>query len=218
MGPSQLSREERGRDRHGWERPQGSAHLEAHIPSSGARKGPSLRWDLPATPTPPLHTPNPLLLTQGSPFLPPRLLLEAEVLGKPFLKVTQGQGGESPYSSVDRCRLPVLSDSHQGRPPECPTAPPFPSSSLCALFSTGMCVLSHFSCVQIFATPWTTARQAPLTMGFSRQEYWSGLPFPPPGHLSDPGIKPTSLRSPALQVGSLPLTQPGKPFFEVKFT
>ena len=61
------------------------------------------------------------------------------------------------------------------------------------------------------------ARQAPLTMGFSRQEYWSGLPFPPPGHLSDPGIKPTSLRSPALQVHSLPPVLPGKPFFEVKF-
>ena len=50
------------------------------------------------------------------------------------------------------------------------------------------------------ATPWTVARQAPLSMGFSRQEYWSGVPFPPPGDLPDPGIKP---RSPALQVGSL---------------
>ena len=48
------------------------------------------------------------------------------------------------------------------------------------------------------ATPWTVAHQAPLSMGFSRQEYWSGLPFPPPGDLPDPVIEPTSLASPAL--------------------
>ena len=47
-----------------------------------------------------------------------------------------------------------------------------------------------------FATPWTVAHQAPPSMGFSRQEYWSGLPFPPPGDLPDPGIEP---RSPTLQ-------------------
>ena len=52
--------------------------------------------------------------------------------------------------------------------------------------------------VQPFATPWTVARQAPLSMGFSRQEYWSGLPCPPPGDLPDPGIKPESLASLAL--------------------
>ena len=50
----------------------------------------------------------------------------------------------------------------------------------------------------LFATPWTIAHQAPLSMGFSRQEYWHGLPFPPTGDLSDPGIKPVSLTSPAL--------------------
>ena len=44
--------------------------------------------------------------------------------------------------------------------------------------------------VRLFATPWTAAHQAPLSMGFSRQEHWSGLPFPPPGHLPDPGIEP----------------------------
>ena len=53
-------------------------------------------------------------------------------------------------------------------------------------------MLSHFSCVRHFATPWTVARQAPPSMGFSRQEYWSGLPFPSPGDFSDPGIKPAS--------------------------
>ena len=50
-------------------------------------------------------------------------------------------------------------------------------------------------------TPWTAAHQAPLSMGFSRQEYWSGLPFPPPGALPDPGIEPTSFMSPALPGG-----------------
>ena len=61
-----------------------------------------------------------------------------------------------------------------------------------------MCMLSHFSCVQLFATLWIAACQAPLSMGFSRQEYWSGLPCTPPGYLPDTGIKPTSLMSPAL--------------------
>ena len=65
-----------------------------------------------------------------------------------------------------------------------------------------MCVLSHFSHVRLFMTLWTIARQAPLSMGFSRQEYWSGLPCPPPGDLPDPGIEPISLISPVL-VGGL---------------
>ena len=64
--------------------------------------------------------------------------------------------------------------------------------------SACMCLLSH---VQLCATPWTVARQAPLSMGFSRQEYWSGLPCPPPADLPDPGIEPTSLMSPALAGG-----------------
>ena len=59
-------------------------------------------------------------------------------------------------------------------------------------------MLSYFSCVRLFVTLWTVALQAPLSRGFSRQEYWSGLPCPPPGALPDPGIKPTSLMSPAL--------------------
>ena len=58
-------------------------------------------------------------------------------------------------------------------------------------------MLSHFGHVQLFVTPWTVARQAPLSMGFSRQEYWSGLPCPPPD-LLDPGIEPRSLISPTL--------------------
>ena len=57
------------------------------------------------------------------------------------------------------------------------------------------------SCVQLFATPWTVAHQDPLSVGFSRQEYWSGFPFPPPGALPNPGIEPASLTSPALASG-----------------
>ena len=62
-------------------------------------------------------------------------------------------------------------------------------------------VLRHFSCVRLFVTLRTVACQMPLSMGFSRQEYWSGLSFPLPGDLPDPGIKPTSLMSPALAGG-----------------
>ena len=61
------------------------------------------------------------------------------------------------------------------------------------------------------ATPWTVAHQAPLSTGFSRQEYWSGLPCPSPGNLPDPGIEPASFTSPALAEGSLPLAPHGKP-------
>ena len=60
----------------------------------------------------------------------------------------------------------------------------------------------------LFAIPWTVAYQAPPSMEFSRQEYWSGLPFPSPGDLPDPGIEP---RSPALQAEALPSELPGKP-------
>ena len=63
-------------------------------------------------------------------------------------------------------------------------------------------LLSH---VRLFATPWTVACQAPQSMGFSRKEYWSGLPFPSPGDLANPGIKS---RSPALQAASLPCETP----------
>ena len=67
-----------------------------------------------------------------------------------------------------------------------------------------MSELSHFSRVWLLATPWTVAYQAPLSTEFSRQEYQSGLPCPPPGDLLNPGIKPAS---PALQADSLPLSR-----------
>ena len=69
-----------------------------------------------------------------------------------------------------------------------------------------MCVLSHFSRVWLFATLWTVARQTPRSMGFSKQEYWSGLPCPPSGDLPDPEIEPRSPVSSAFQVESLPLS------------
>ena len=63
-----------------------------------------------------------------------------------------------------------------------------------------VCLLSRSICVQLFATLWTIAREAPLFMRFPRQEYWSGLPFPPSGDFPDPGIEPTPPASPALQI------------------
>ena len=69
-----------------------------------------------------------------------------------------------------------------------------------------------FGCTRVFANPWTTACQAPLSMGFSRQEYWSGLSSPSSGDLPDPGTEPASINVCLhWQAGSLPLAPPGKP-------
>ena len=70
-----------------------------------------------------------------------------------------------------------------------------------------MVMVKSLSRVQLFATPWTVAYQAPPSMGFSRQEYWSGLPFPSPGGLPNPGMEP---RSPALEANALTSEPPGK--------
>ena len=77
-------------------------------------------------------------------------------------------------------------------------------------FTASFVVVAFYSLrrVRLFVTWWTVAHEAPPSMGCPRQEYWSGLPFPSPGDLPRPGIKP---RSPALQVDSLPSQQPGKP-------
>ena len=74
-----------------------------------------------------------------------------------------------------------------------------------------VCVLRHLSHARLFAILWATARQASLSMGFSRQEYWSGLTCPPPGDLPDPGIEPPSPSVPALQTDSLLLSHQGNP-------
>ena len=87
----------------------------------------------------------------------------------------------------------------------------------------GMCVcvctrvhgLSH---VRFFAVPWTVAHQTPLSMGFPRQEYWSGLPFPTLGDLPHPGIELTSLVSSALAGGFFTTAPPGKPQWKASFT
>ena len=75
--------------------------------------------------------------------------------------------------------------------------------------NTSYWVLSFFSRVQLFATLWSVAYQAPLSMGFSRQQYWSGLPCPSPGNLPNAGIKPVSPAAPALQADSFPLSHQG---------
>ena len=72
-------------------------------------------------------------------------------------------------------------------------------------------MLSHFSLVQLLETLWTVALQAPVSTGFSRQEYWSGLPYPPIGNLPDSGIKPASPAAAALQADSLPLSHQRSP-------
>ena len=73
--------------------------------------------------------------------------------------------------------------------------------------------MKSFSHVRLFATLWTVAHQAPPSMGFSRHEYWSGLLFPSPGDLPDPGIEP---RSSALQADALTSEPPGKPKLGVR--
>ena len=94
----------------------------------------------------------------------------------------------------------------------CGDFPDFVSYSLIRKFCHSLCiqalVCSLLSCVRLSATPWTLAHQAPLSIGFSRHKYWSGLPFSSLGDLPDPGVKP---RSPALQADSLPSEPPGKP-------
>ena len=98
----------------------------------------------------------------------------------------------------------------------CQTPPPRPDRlgwphTACLSFielDKGIQQIQSFSRVRLLATPWTVAHQAPLSMEFSKQEYWSGWSFPSPGDLPDPGIKPGS---PALQADSSPSEPPGKP-------
>ena len=85
-----------------------------------------------------------------------------------------------------------------------------PKALLFCPFSVPFCPPLHtHSVMSNCLCPWTTAHQAPLSMGFSRQEYWNGLPFLPPGNLPDPGIKPKSPKSPAL-VGGFFTTKPSR--------
>ena len=85
-----------------------------------------------------------------------------------------------------------------------------PRQSGSRAFALAKCMTLSISHVRLFSTPWTVAHQAPLSMGFPRQEYWSGLPFSSLGDLPDPGIEP---ESPALQADSLLLSSLGRPWF-----
>ena len=79
----------------------------------------------------------------------------------------------------------------------------------CNTSRKGVMVLVTHLCPTLFATPWSVARQVPLSLGFSRQEYWSGLPFPSPGDPPEPGMESTP---PALPVDSLPPEPQGSPY------
>ena len=111
--------------------------------------------------------------------------------------------GDPPAMGIEP-RSPVLQvDSLPSEPPRiyCPAKAVLKPE--CGVIS--VLVLSH---VQLSAIPWTVACQAPLSMGFPRQEYWSGLPFPSPGDLPDPGIEPRSLTFQADALTSAPLGKP----------
>ena len=122
------------------------------------------------------------------------------------------------------CRRILYQLSHKGSPRILEWVPyPFSRGSSCPRNHWGLlnCMqilyqlsyqgvsewVKSLSRVQLFATPWSVAHQAPPSMGFSRQEYWSGLPFPSPGDLPNPGIEP---RSPILQADALTSEPPGK--------
>ena len=77
----------------------------------------------------------------------------------------------------------------------------------------GLCLVTQ-SCLTL-ATPWIVAHWAPLSMGFSRQEYWNGMPFSSPGDLPDPGIETACLMSPALAGGFFTTEPPGKPYKQI---
>ena len=86
--------------------------------------------------------------------------------------------------------------------------PTWSCAPMCVCVCVCVCVCKSFSHVWLFVTPWTVAHQTPLSMGFSRQEFWSGLSFPSPGDLPDLGIQPIS---PAFPADSLLSEPPGKP-------
>ena len=89
------------------------------------------------------------------------------------------------------------------------------SYGICLYVSSISLEVKSLNCVQLFATPWTVAYQAPQFMEFSRQEYWSGLPFPSSRDLSDPGIEPWS---PTLQADALPSEPPGKEVVDISLS
>ena len=100
--------------------------------------------------------------------------------------------------------IPPSPEFHVLAFPHCLFGAVFQSYMRCLLgYSPHELMLSHFRCAPVFAILWTVAHQAPLSMGFSRQEYWSGLPWPPPGDLPNLGMGPVS---PELQADCFPLS------------
>ena len=131
----------------------------------------------------------------------------------PYFIIISSRLKPAPHYRVGDCRYKSSPGPHerlretllQSHPVSSQERPSFPSVSHRWGWKSTCQSLSR---VWLFATPWTVAHQASLSMGLPRQERWSGLPYPPPGDLPDPGIK---LMSPALQVDSLPAEPPGKP-------
>ena len=123
-------------------------------------------------------------------------------LGSPELQFLSPQLCETAGSSDGFSASQYLPSAQFSASPSMPKIGRFPECGQRIL-----CMLVAQSCLTL-ATPWTVGHQAPPSMGFSRQKYWSGLPFHSPGDLPAPRIKP---RSPALQVNSLPAELPGKP-------
>ena len=135
------------------------------------------------------------LSSQWPPYLSPA---QQEVLLSPDIKVTVSG------KVCDWCRLgphPLLGSSHCGQEMN-----DYNWSIPCHVKESEKVKVKSISCVWPFVTLWTVAHQAPSSMGFSRQEYWNGLPFPSPGDLPNPGIEP---RSPALQADALTSEPPG---------
>ena len=151
--------------------------------------------------------PTPLLETPG----PSQASLGQSLLGSLLLS----PGSQCVQGNLCTSRESWIKDLLSKAPP-IRTRPSFPLSQslpsgsfhkLLILILDMTLTLKSLSCVRLFAAPWTVAYQAPPSMEFSRQEYWSGLPFPSPGYLSDPGIEPGSS---TLQADTLPSEPSGK--------
>ena len=130
-----------------------------------------------------------------------------------FIQRTAGATAKSLQS------CPTLCDPIDGSPPGAPIPGILQARALewvAISFSNAWkwkVKVKSLSLIRLFATPWTAAYQAPPSMGFSRQEYWSGVPLPSPGHLPDPGVEP---RSPALQADSLLSELPANKVAKIK--
>ena len=139
---------------------------------------------------------------------------QARILEWVAISYSRGLPTQGLNLGLPHCRQIPYRLSHQGSPLRLQsfyketeahrsdvTCPRSRTVSLTGRFSLLSLCTSTLSCVRLFVTPWTVAHQALLSVGFLMLEYWSRLPFPPPGDLPDPGIEPPSLKSPALSGG-----------------